>query len=62
MRPSVRYLMRKKKKNLEKVCKQLLESRAKPLPLKQSVKFKCQIWFQITKKFTKKCPDASSRA
>ena len=32
----------------------------KPLLPKQSVKFKCQIWAEITKKFAKKCLDASS--
>ena len=31
-----------------------------PLPPKQSVKFKCQIWFKITKKFAKKHLNASS--
>ena len=29
-------------------------------PQKQSAKFKCQTWFEITKKFAKKCLDASS--
>ena len=42
-RLSVRYVMREKKKGLERVCKVLLGSKAKPLPPKQSVKFKCQI-------------------
>ena len=59
---SVRYLMRKEKKGLERVCKPLLGSKAKPLPQKQYVKFKCQIWFKITKKLAKKCLDASSCA
>ena len=38
----------------------LLEFKAKPWPRKQSVKFKCQIWFKATKKFAKKCLDMSS--
>ena len=42
------------------VCTKLLESKAKLSPPKQSVKFKCKIWFEITKKFAKKCLDASS--
>ena len=45
-----------------KVCKPFLKSKAKILPLKQSVKFKCQVWFEITKKFANKCLDAFSRA
>ena len=32
----------------------------KPSLPKQSVKFKYQIWFEIIKKFAKKCLDASS--
>ena len=36
-RPSARYLIRKMK-SLERVCKQLLESKAKPVPPEQSVK------------------------
>ena len=48
-------------KGLETVCKPLLGSKAKPLPPKQSVKFKCQIWSKIiTKKLAKKCLDVSS--
>ena len=43
-----------KRKGLERVCKPLLESKAKPSLLKQLVKFKCQIWCEITKKFAKK--------
>ena len=46
--------------DLERVCKPLLGSKAKLLPPKQFVKFKCKIWFEITKKFAKKCLDASS--
>ena len=53
-------VMREKRKGLERVCKPLLRSIAKPLIPKQSVKFKCKIWFKITKKLTKKCLDASS--
>ena len=34
--------------------------KAQPLLPKQSVNFKCQIWFEITKKLFKKCLDASS--
>ena len=49
-----------KRKSLERVCKSLLEPKAKPLPLKQSVKLKCEIWSKITKKCAKKCLDASS--
>ena len=33
---------------------------AKPSPLKQSEKFKCQKWFEILKMFAKKCLNASS--
>ena len=33
---------RGKGKSLERVCKSLLGSKAKPLPSKQSVKFKCK--------------------
>ena len=51
---------RAKGSDLEKACKPLLGSKAKPLPLKQSVKFKCKIRPEITKKFAKKCLDASS--
>ena len=51
---------RGKRKGLEGVCEQLLGSKAKPLPPKQSVKFKSQIWPEITKKPAKKCLDASS--
>ena len=36
-----------------------LGAKAKPLPSKQSVKFKCQIWSEITEKFAKKCLDVS---
>ena len=43
MRPSVRYLMRGKGKGLKRDCKALL----------QSVKFKCWIWSEITKNFSK---------
>ena len=53
---------RGKGKGLEKVCKPLLGSKAKPSPPKHYVKFKCQIWFRITKKCAEKCLDASSRA
>ena len=52
--------MRVEKKKSEKACKSLLELNAKPLPSKQSVKFKYKIWSKITKKFAKKCLDASS--
>ena len=47
---------------LEGVCKtlSLLGSQTKPSPLKLSVKFKCQIWPEITKKVAKECLDASS--
>ena len=38
----------------------LLGSNGKPLPPKQSVKFKCQIWPGINEKFSKKCLDAST--
>ena len=41
-RPSGRYLMReKKRKDLVRICKPPLGSKAKHLPPKQSVKFKC---------------------
>ena len=61
---SVRYLPNERGKgnDLERVCKPLLRSEAKPLLPKQSVKFKCKIWSEITKNFAKKCLDASSRA
>ena len=45
----------------EKKKKPLFESEAKPPPPKQSVKFKCRMQSEITKKFAKKCQDASSR-
>ena len=34
-------------KSLERVCKSVLGSKAKPSPPKQSVNFKCQIWSKI---------------
>ena len=57
MRPSVRYLTREEK---ERFAKDFWNLKATPLPPKQSVKFKCQIWSEITNKFSKKCLDASS--
>ena len=48
------------KKGLERVCKPSLGSKSKPTPTKPSVKFKCSIWSEITKKFDKKCLDVSS--
>ena len=51
---------RGKGNDLERVCEPLFGSKAKPLPPKQSVKFECKIWSEITKKFAKKCLDASS--
>ena len=54
-RPSVGYVMRERIKGLERVCKRLLDSKAKPSPPKPSVKFKSQIWLKITKEFVKKC-------
>ena len=60
MCPSVKYIMGKEKEFGESLqCKSFLKSKAKPPP-KQSVKFKCQIWPEITKKFTKECLDVSS--
>ena len=47
-------------KGLERVGRLVLESIGKPLPPKQSVKFKFQIWYKFTKTFAKKCLDASS--
>ena len=38
----------------------LLGSKAKPSTPKQSVKLKCQIWFEIVKKLAEKCLDTSS--
>ena len=38
----------------QKVWRGLLGSKAKSLPPKQSVQFKCQRWFKVTKKFAKK--------
>ena len=52
--PSVRYLVKEEREGLERVCKLLLESKAKPLPPKQYAKFKCQIWSEKTKKLAKK--------
>ena len=58
---SVRYLMREKSQDLQRVGKPLVGSKATPSPPKLSVKFKCQIWSEITKKLAKKkCLDASS--
>ena len=51
---------RAKGKVWRRVCKQLLESKAKLAPPKESVKLKCQLWPEITKNFAKKCLDASS--
>ena len=51
---------RKKGNDLERVCKALLGSKAKSWPPNQSVKFKSKIWPEITRKFAKKCLDASS--
>ena len=51
---------RGKGNDLERVCKPLLGSKAKPLSPKQSVKYKCKIRVEITKKFAKKCLDVSS--
>ena len=45
---------------MKKVCKRLLGSKAKPFSPKQSVKFTCQIWSEITKKFDKNCLDVFS--
>ena len=47
-------------KGIERVYKPLLGSKTKPLPSKQSVKFKCQIWAEMTNKFPKKSLNASS--
>ena len=58
MRPSVRYLRKRKGKGLERIGIRF-ESKAKPSFPTQSVKFKCKIWYKITKKFAKKCLDAS---
>ena len=44
-------------KGFERVCKLLLESKPIALLANQSVKFKFQIWFEITKKFASKCLD-----
>ena len=52
---------RGKENDLERVCKPLLASKSKPLLPKQSVKFKCNIRSEITKKFAKKRLDAPSR-
>ena len=50
----------KRRKSLERVCKPLLGSKAMPSPPKQSMKFECQTWLEITKKFAKNIPDESS--
>ena len=52
----------RKGNDLERVCKPLLGCKTKPLHPKQSVKFKCKIRSEITKKIAKKCLDVSSRA
>ena len=59
-RSRVKYLVIKKRENLERVCKILLEFKTKPSPPKESVKFKCQTWSEITNKLAKKWLDASS--
>ena len=60
-RPSVRYLTREEKERFEKLfASGFYKSKAKPLFPKESMKFKCQIWSEITNKFAKKCLDASS--
>ena len=38
---------------------EIVNRKAKASPPKQSVKFKCQKWFEIAKKFAKKCLEAS---
>ena len=48
--PSVRCLTKEEKENLERVCKPLLESKAKSSLPKQSVN---PIWSEITKKLAK---------
>ena len=40
---------------MERVCKLWLSLSPKP-----TIKFKCQIWLEVTKRFVKKCLDASS--
>ena len=55
---SLKYLVREEKKRFGEGLS--LGSTANISPLKQSVKFKCQIRFEITKKVAKKCLDAST--
>ena len=43
-----------------RVCTPPLGSKTKYSPPKQSVKFKCQMWSEITNKFAKKCLNASN--
>ena len=50
----------KKKEIWKRFSKPLLESKTKPLLPKQSVKFKCKIWPEITSRFANKSLDASS--
>ena len=50
---SAKYLMKEEKERFGEGLS--LGSTAKLSPPKQSVKFKCQIWFEITKIFAKKC-------
>ena len=57
---SMKYLVREEKEQFGEGLQSLLRSNAKPLPLTQSVKFKCNIWSKITKEFAKKCLDATS--
>ena len=60
MNPSERYLMKEGKERFGESLYAVLGSKAKHSPPKQSVTFKCKKWAKITKKFAKKCPDASS--
>ena len=61
-RLSVRYLMREEKERFGEGLQADIGISSKAFVSKQSVKFKCQIWFEITNKFAKKYLDASSHA
>ena len=56
----VQYASECKVPNEGEKSKPILGSKATPSPPKQSVKFKNQVWHEITKKLAKKCLDASS--
>ena len=54
--------MREEKERFGEGLQAAIGISSKAFVSKQSVKFKCQIWFEITNKFAKKYLDASSHA